>query len=242
MKRLIVFSLLLLVIFSCTKECWETVGDDIIETRKIDAFDQMLINDNFTIHLIQDSLSFVELSGKSNLVSNIETIVENNMLTISDKNTCGLTKGYHPNEIFVHCKDITKIDIPGSVNIYSKDTLFFDQLSINVVGDVLNWDFKIKSDKLRIELHSVIGEMKIQGQVDQVFLYTSGRNQCFFRNLHCNFASINHTSLGNYYLTVKEKINISLNGSGDFYCYGNPESRIVRKDKNAKGEIYYFEE
>ena len=228
--------------FSCSKECWETVGDDIIETRQMDTFDHLLINDNFTIHLIQDSLSFVELRGKSNLISNIETSVENHTLTISDKNTCGLTKGYHLNEIYIHCKNIEEINIPGSANIYSKDTLFFEQLFIKVIGDVAKWDFKIKSEKLRIELHSVVGEMKIEGQAEQVLLYTSGRNHCFFRNLSCNIADINHTSLGNYYLTVKEKINISLNGSGDFYCYGNPENRIVKIEKNAKGEILYFDE
>ena len=242
MKKILVFSLLWLVVFSCSKECWETVGDDIVETRQIDAFDHLLINDNFTIHLIQDSLSFVELRGKSNLISNVETSVENNTLTISDKNTCGLTKGYHQNEIYIHCKNIEEIKIPGSANIYSEDTLFFEQLFIEVVGDLVKWDFKIKSDKLRIELHSVVGEMKIQGQVERVALYTTGRNHCFFKDLKCNIANVNHTCLGDYYLTVEKEIYITLNGSGDFYCYGTPETRNVKKAKNATGEIFYFDE
>lgn len=241
MKKIVLFLLIVFVSFSCSKECWETSGEDVFETRQLDGFNQIIVDNDFTIHLVQDSLFFIEIRSKENLMSNIKTEVDDYKLTISDQNSCNLMKDYYKNEVYIHCPDLNQITAKETINIYSKDTLKLDELVLIVRGDMITWDFKVNTKLLRIELHSVVGEMKITGEVDQLYFYTSGRNHCFLKDLICQKAEINHSSMGDYHLTVKKRFYIGIKKSGDFYCYGDPVHKSYKIDKTARGQIYFVD-
>lgn len=241
MRNILIFSLLILLSFSCTKQCWEAAGEDMVESRTLDTFHKIEILDNFIIHFVQDSLSFIELKGKSNLIKNVQTTVENDVLTLSDENTCKLRKGYHQNHLYIHFEDLEYINLEGSSDLYSEDSLYLDHLFINSNADVVTWNLKIKANKFEMQLHAVVGELTVIGYAEQVLLYSSGTNHCFFKDLDCKTAGINHSSTGDFYLSVQERLNISINKSGDFYCYGDPESRSIKIEENETGKVYFFD-
>jgi len=242
MKKIAFFVIVIFLATSCTKECWQGAGEDTTEKRTLESFHQIDIIDNFDIHFIQDSLSYVVLEGKSNLIQHIETSVSKGILSITDNNVCKLTKGYHDNSIYIHFKSLDLINLEGSSNLYSEDSLIFDKLFINTNSDITTWNIKIDANKFDIQLHAVVGELTICGKADNVYFYSSGRAHCYFKDLITKKASINHSSQGDFYLTVSEELNLDINHSGDLYCYGNPQKKTISVEKNSTGQAFFLTE
>ncbi len=242
MRKVFFLIILSVSISSCKKDCWQSAGEDAIEDRQLEEFSSIDINDNFIVHLIQDSLSFIELRGKSNLISHIETKVEGQTLNISDQNTCSLLKGYHKNHLYIHFTELENLNIWGSIELYSNDTIRVDNINFMVKGDVQTWALLINAQNIHIEMHAVVGNIKISGSTQDIYLYTSGTNFCYFKNLIAKKASVNHSSIGDYYMTIKNELTLDVNQIGNFYCYGNPSKKNINKSKSSTGEVYFFDE
>jgi hypothetical protein len=232
---------LILLSYSCKKDCFSTTGEKSKITIQLNTFNKLNLQNNFIIHLIQDSLNFVEIEGYKTIISNITATIKEQTLSFEDKNTCSLFKGYHKENIYIHFTQLKNISIINSPDIYSKDTLLFDKLNIENKGNVCNWDIKLKANNLQIFLHAISGEIKMSGNIKNLYLYSSGTNNCFFKNLITKNAGINHSNTGNIYLTTKEKLSLELKSNGNFYCYGKPKEVYISKTNNSKGEIYYEE-
>ena len=232
---------LLFTMGSCEKGCFDGAGEESQVIVHVSDFKTIKIEKNYIIHLVQDSANFVELRGKENLISHIVPKVEGSALSFDDNNSCGMFKGYHENHIYIHFSQIEKITIEGSSNIYSQDTIFCKNLVIENYADMATWDFIVKAERLNIKSQSVIGEMKLRGIVKAFSMYSSGMNHCFFEDLQCKNAEVNHTSIGDIHLFIKDKLDLSLNASGNFYCYGNPNDTIVRKKESENGKLFFVE-
>ena len=239
--KMLSFFILILVLFSCEKACLELAGNDTSIRQEFSDFTKIEMYDTFTYYLIQDSANYVELRGKENCIKNTEIELKGNTLSFRTKQTCTLFKGYHNTEVYIHFKEISEIYIEGNTSIYSEDTLFFNNLLIENKGSFTNWDFKVKAKNVSVNLHAIVGEMTVQGFVDKLSLYSNGTNQCFFEKLECKEVSVNHSNIGNIYLKVTERLNLNINASGDFYCYGNPAYKSVSIAKNQTGELIFLE-
>ena len=141
--------------------------------------------------------------------------------------------------MFIHFKNIEEIYIEGSTSIYSEDTIIFKNLRIENKGDYSTWDLKINAESVKIFLHAVVGEIRLEGRVEKLYLYSSGTNHCYLEKLNCNEVSINHSSLGDIHLYVIESLNLDINASGNFYCYGNPPYQLVSIEENKLGRLFF---
>ncbi len=235
------FVVMLFVFTSCQKKCLEKLGGEAVLVFTVDDFNRMELYNNFTIYLVQDSITFVELKGKENIISNIKSNVDSSTLSFKDENTCKLLKGYNETQVYIHFVDLKEIVIEGSPTIYSKDTLVFNRLNIKANGEIVSWDFMIKATYLIVKLNAVVGEIKLKGEASRFYLYSNGRNHCYLKDLKCVSANTNHSSLGDVYLTVSRDLRLDLNNSGDFYCYGNPMDTTITVKKDCTGEVFFKE-
>ena len=227
------------LMISCEKDCFEKSGSDTTKIIELEPYSKLIIHNNFNVSFIQDTLCFVEVKAKENLIKNIIADVKDSTLCLSDKNTCTFIKGYHEIKTIVHFTNLNSIFIDGSPSLYSKDSLFLDRLLFVHKGDVITSDLKINARKLEIQLHAIVGELKISGIVDDLYLYSSGTNHCFCKDLICKKAAVNHSDIGDVYLSVIDKLNLAINASGDFYCYKNPlDTSITTKDK-CTGKVFF---
>ena len=73
--------MLIFIVSSCKKDCFEAAGSDSQIIIPVSDFTSIELQNSFTIHLIQDSLNFIEIKGKENLISNIEPKINNKRLS-----------------------------------------------------------------------------------------------------------------------------------------------------------------
>ena len=95
MKRFYLFLLLSMMVFlpSC-KKVPLSVGERITETRGLDAFSKIVINDDINVTLIKADTNYVEISAGKNLIPNITTETHDGKLTINNENTMSWIRTY----------------------------------------------------------------------------------------------------------------------------------------------------
>src|SRR5688572_20402713 len=84
----------------CQKEnqfdCFKSTGKTTTVTRPLSAFNSLRLQDDAQVILVQDSNSFVEIKGGTNLTDNILTEIKNQELTIRNINKCNWVRSYKP--------------------------------------------------------------------------------------------------------------------------------------------------
>lgn len=178
----IVYILIVLSLSSCKKDFFNScisAGDNSSKLVSLDNFTKLDIQDRFKIYLIQDSIQYIEIKGKKNLIEDLSFIVKDGTLTLEDNNRCKLFKGYHTTDLLLHFETLEEIKLDGNSELYSTDTLNLQKLFIESHADMSQWDLKLKSQKLEIKFHAVVGKMKITGETDLAYIYTSGSNHLF---------------------------------------------------------------
>jgi len=243
-RNLISLQLLFIILSSlminnaCQKDCLDSAGEKTQIQTKLSYFNKLNLQNNFIVHLIQDSLNMVEIKGNKNIISHIQAEVKDSTLSFNKSNTCDFLKAYPKQDVYIHFTHLENIFILNSPEIYADDTLSFNQLKIEDKGNAAKWDFSLNAQNLQIFLHAISGEMKIAGHTTYMYLYSSGTNNCFFKNLQCDDAGINHNDAGDIYLSVKKNIWLDIYNSGDFYCYGNPPKIDIHKSNGSSGRFY----
>ncbi len=221
-------------------DCFSGAGEDQQHTQTLPYFDRIAIDEQFEIYLVQDTACWVSIVGKENLIGAIECTVSNQTLNISQDVDCKLLKGYHIASIYVHFEHLNEVQINGNANIHAVDTLHLDTFRLEVRADMTQSDLKLNASQIDVKFHAVQGEMTMSGQVRLAYLYTSGSNHFRMSALHCQFAQINHSGLGDIHIGVSNSLNASLNKSGNLYLYDMPIQRNITIEKFATGQVYYM--
>ncbi len=227
---------------SCSKDdCFKSAGEDTVKTVMLNSFRDIEIKDRFNITLVQDSVNYAKIEGKSNLVDKLSLTVQNEKLILEDGSSCQVFKGYHTTDVELHFVDFKYLFMLGNSNLSSTDTLCFDDVFFESKSDVSRWDLKMKSDSLTIKLHSLQGELTLSGQVRGVYIYTSGTNHIYAKNLLINHLYVNHDCQGDVNVSVKESLIAFLNDRGNVYCYGNPPEKIISYGKTGTGFVRFID-
>ncbi len=242
-KFLLKYSIILAILMvSCSKDdCFKSAGEDTVKTLTLDSFRDIEIKDRFNIILVQDSVNYAKIEGKSNLVDKLSLTVQNGKLILKDGSSCQVFKGYHTTDVELHFVDFKYLFMSGNSNLSSMDTLYFDDVFFESQADVSRWDLKMKSDSLTVKLRSLQGELTLSGQVRGAYIYTSGTNHIYARNLLMNNLYVNHDCQGDIYASVKESLGVFLNDRGNVYCYGNPPKKIISYGKTGTGFVRFID-
>src|SRR5690242_9787714 len=108
-----------LVFTSCKKEI-NGSGHFVTQTRTVSDFDEVASSGDFTVILVEDSISRIELYGEDNILPEIETEVSGNELKI-----------YYDD--FKHCFDHSGV----TITVYNPA---FRGIKLSGVGKISNYD------------------------------------------------------------------------------------------------------
>lgn len=225
---------------SCNNEdapdCFKSAGDIVKESRELSSFDQLMIEDNFQIEIIQDSIYKVEIEAPKNIIPKLETSVESGVLYISNKNTCNFVRSFKPKlQLKIHAPWIREIQNRGTGDIRSPQTLFFPYLKIenrHAAGVV---DLDIIGDSVFSYTQTGVADVILKGAVIKAELFNQGLGSIEAAALQTQELYINNSSINDitgYCSGYLFAINYF---SGNITVFGQP----VQKDifQNGNGNI-----
>lgn len=239
MNKLLIISVFSIVFLACNKpnspNCLKSTGEQTSVIRNLDSFNSIILDGKLNLHLIQSNTNKVEIKGGKNLISKIVTSVNNNTLQIDNENTCNFVRSYKKSKIdvYLYFTDIKKLNIKGANNIFSTDTIFADNLKLEIESPISTLNITVKTKYLDIVLHDTAGELKIKGSTNTLYTWNSGISTLDFRDLKAGYTYFVAKSQNTSYLHSIDRLDVDLYEQGDVYYYGSPTKINERNYSNS---------
>lgn len=166
MKQL--FYILLVVTFiSCNKEdawdCIQTSGAPVTQELTLDSFDKIRVNRDIELVVKQGQDYKVEIQTGENLISDIEVLVVDNELQLSELNTCNFVRDFGLTKMIVTTPVLKVIRSSTQYLTSSEGVLTFEDLSLISEnynsGYISSGDFNmtVNTQNLRVVANNLSG-------------------------------------------------------------------------------------
>lgn len=239
MKKMIhILSFLLIV--SCNSEdasdCFQTEGN-IVQTEVMLAdFERILVNRDVELIVKEGSEYKVVIESGSNLINDIEVIVVDNQLQLTDNNSCNYVRAYGITKIYVTAPNITQIRHSSQYDVSSDGVLSFPELNLisedfAAPGSFTVGDFKLQVNAERIDIvANNISSFYISGTVNQLDInFFSGVGRFEGENLVAQNIEIYHRGSNDMIVNPQVSLSGELRGTGDLISVNEPPTVDVEQ-------------
>lgn len=240
MKLSLYYIFLAIVFTACNKEqmndCYTATGNVIKETRELEYFNELEIRGDFNVVLVEDTVDFVRVEAGSKLLEQIKTNVEFQRLVIENTLVCNWIRSYKvPKNIELHCSDLERIEIKGTTNLSSKDSLRHDSLYIKLYMNSGRVDLAIANQKLVIEQPSGAAEIIAKGRTGTLLFNPGDRVGGDFLQLNARRVEAESRSEIDSYVKASESLKLITRAGGSLLFAGEAED--IEKASFGEGSV-----
>ncbi len=172
-------------------------GIEHSEIRYLESFDDIKLSGFGTVNVIVGDVQTVQVSTDDNLITLVETSVDNRKLKIKPR----------PN---IHPKTGLRIDITVPQLTAAK---------ISGAGDINVHNMNGKVLELAV---SGAGTLSANGNVQHISTSISGAGSAELEELYADSADVSISGAGNAHVYATQSLNARVSGAGNVICDGNP--------------------
>ncbi|HRD51330.1 MAG TPA: head GIN domain-containing protein [Flavobacteriales bacterium] len=242
LKRLLPF--LVVALAGCQREqlddCITTTGAMRTETRELQAFDAIEIEDRIDLVLEERAAGSVAVEGGANLLGQVITEVKDGTLHISNNMRCRWVRSFKP-RITVHAplSNLCRMTLRGTGDVRCTDTLRCDYFLLEQWGAEGSTELKVNLSRLDIALHTGAGDALITGRCDEANLYSGIMAPIDASGLRASIVRVNNSSVADFRCWAMDALDAQVRSVGDVYYRGDPpnvQSTIVGSGRLIKVE------
>ena len=205
-------------------------GKMVTKSRNTSDYDEIKLKGSLDVALVSGSEGNITIEGESNLIEYVRTEVENDVLKIY------VEKGYYLKIsrgkkliVTVPFKDLSKVTLSGSGDIYSTDIIKTSSFKTGISG---SGDIKLAVNAQNTEGYVTgSGDLTLSGTSQNFDCKVTGSGDLEAYSLEAKEVNASVTGSGDIYVTATSSIKARITGSGDISYKGNPE----REDKKVSG-------
>ncbi|MEW7291839.1 head GIN domain-containing protein [Aquimarina sp. 2304DJ70-9] len=209
-------------------------GEMTTKSRSISDYDEVKLKGSLDVSLVSGTEGKITIEGESNLIEYVLTEVEDDVLKIYVK------KGYylkvsHGKKLVVTVpfKDLNKVTLSGSGDIYSKDVIKTVNFKTGISG---SGDVKLNVEAQNTEGYITgSGDLSLSGSSDSFDCKVTGSGDLEAYRLQAKEVIASVTGSGDIHVTATSSIKARVTGSGDILYKGNPE--LEDKKVSGSGDI-----
>lgn len=247
MKKLFYITIVVLL-FSCHGEnagdCFQTTGNIIQQEVALDAFDKILVNRDVELILKVGNKQKVVIETGKNLLNDVEAIVADSQLILSDNNSCNYMREYGITKVYVTSPNILEIRSSTQYDVSSDGVLTYPSLTIlsedySVPDSFTVGDFILDIDTSRFNvLFNNLSNAYITGKTNNLNVtYASGTSRFEGRNLMAQNVYIWNRSSNDMIINPVIEIKGKISGTGNVICVNQPP--IVEVEEQYKGRLIF---
>jgi Putative auto-transporter adhesin, head GIN domain len=246
--RKVIYILSLLLVFACNSEdannCFQTSGSIIQQEVAVDAFAKILVNRDIELILIEGLEFKVIIETGENLINDVEVLVVDNVLQLTDNNICNYVRDFGITKIYVTAPNIREIRSSTQYDISSQGVLNYNDLTLisedfNVPGSFTIGDFRlqINSTRLRVVANN-ISFFYITGQVENLNVgFFAGASRFEGRNLITQNVDVFHRGSNDMVVNPQQSITGELRSTGNVIAVNQPP--IVTLEQFYTGQLIF---
>ncbi len=219
---------------------WETIkgnGNVKIETRQVSNFTSLTSQGSMNIEISYGSENSLTIEADDNLLSYIETTVEDGRLTIKSKKNVNLRA---TSRMIVHVSmtKINSLKLSGSGNMNGKGSFSNDDKTDISVSGSGNLDLKFDTFKDLDIAVSGSGNIDLEGNATNIInAQISGSGNIDCSSIRSNDVDAKISGSGNIKVYVQNSINAKISGSGNVFYKGDAQkisSKVAGSGKVLK--------
>ena len=210
-------------------DCFQTTGPIIQKEIPISSFETILVNRDIELIIIEGSDYKLMVETGENLINDVEVIVADSELKLSDNNSCNYVRDYGITKIYVTAPNITSIRSSTQYDISSDGILNFPTISLvsedfNAPGSFTVGDFRLQINSSRLNVVSNnISSFYISGQVDDLSIgFFSGAGRFQGEDLLAENVAVYHRGSNDMIVNPISSLTGELRGTGDLISLNNP--------------------
>jgi hypothetical protein len=206
----------------------------IDENRIVAGFSGVSSAGNYSIFITMGNTESLRLEGKADVISEIETKVENGILKINKKKSLN-KKTWSSSErvnVYIEAKTLHSLAVLGSGDIEVEGQINATKLT-NTISGSGNISLEMNA-KNYVALISGSGKIEARGKSENTTITIAGSGDFKGKDLESDLANAKISGSGNIVLTVNKNLDALISGSGDIKYAGNPS---VKYSKSGSGNI-----
>jgi predicted small secreted protein len=227
---IVIACLSLNVLSSCRFNCVRGSGKKATEQRKADDFKKIEVSGAFKVHLKQDSLLSIDITGDDNLLKYVSTSVDGDRLYIKSKKSMCDADSIVIN-IGIH--NLSQIKVSGAVEISSTGKINTGDLNIDLSG----------ATKVNLDLNAAnivtdgsgVSEFNLKGQAASVRVESSGVSKVNAFDFVVGDYTISTSGASHCKINVLKTLNVHSSGASEIQYKGSPST--VNNDKSGASKI-----
>ncbi len=226
-RRTIYIILIMFVVLSCNKsnpgDCFKSTGAIITESRDVDAFLYLSMENNVDVFLTYSPTYTVEVMAGKNIISGIKTTVQNKTLTIKNENTCNWIRSYeNPLEVYIGAPKLDSIVYSSSGNLTSTNSFIGDSIKLDVLEGAGSINLWVNMNRTMWNLHYGTVDLTVKGHSHISYVSSGGYGPADLRALETTYTYLTSISTNNCYVWAGLELEVKIDNVGDVYYFGNP--------------------
>jgi hypothetical protein len=236
-------------IFACDSEdagnCFQKTGTIIQQEIVVDAFDKIFINRDIELILKEGVTQKVIIETGENLLNDVEAVVLDGKLTLTDNNICNYVRDYGITKVYITSPNITEIRSSTQYDVSSDGVLTYPSLTVlsedfNGPNNVFtSGNFKLQIDNSSFKLiFNNLSNCFVSGKTDNLNItFAAGTSRFEGRNLIAQKVKIRNRSSNDMIVNPQQEITGKISGTGDVIAVNKP--LVIEVEEQYKGKLIF---
>ncbi len=207
-------------------------ADDKVEkTYDVDNFNHIFLRGPYEVHLRQTNKCGLTILAREDYFERLDVSSHGGELSIElDGKNFRKTRAI---EVYIHFKDLNKIEIEGAVDLICENQIKTSNLKIEFEG-AGNVELNVETDKIIAEIAGV-GNFEIEGETEYHKVEFDGIGNYEAQNLKSKYTIVESNGIGNVSVFASNKFRGEANGIGSVEYFGDPVD--VSVDATGLGSV-----
>lgn len=248
MKK-VLYIISIFFIIACDSEdagdCFQKAGNIVQQEIVVDAFDKIFINRDIELIIKEGTTQKVTIETGENLLNDVEAIVLDGKLILTDNNTCNNVRDYGITKVYITSSNITEIRSSTQYDVSSDGVLTYPSLTVlsedfNVPENEFtsgNFKLQINNNSFRLVFNN-LSNCFISGETNNLSItFAAGTSRFEGRNLIAQNVSILNRSSNDMIVNPQQSITGKISGTGDVIAVNTPPT--VDVEEVYKGKLIF---
>ena len=247
MKRTI-YLVFVLLIMSCDSEdagdCFQKAGVIIQQEIMVDSFDKIFVNRDIELIIKEGAEQKVVIETGKNLLNDVEAIVSEGELILTDNNSCNYVRKYGITKIYITSPNITEIRSSTQYDVSSDGILTYPSLTIlsedfGAPDTFTNANFKLQIDNNTFRLvFNNLSNCFISGKTNNLNItFAAGTSRFEGHDLIAQNIQLWNRSSNDMLVNPQQEIKGKISGTGNVVSANRPP--IVEVEEVYKGKLLF---
>lgn len=246
--RKLIYILVLSLVFACDSEnagdCFQKTGTIIQQEVALDTFDKILVNRDVELIIKDGASQQILIETGENLMNDVEAIVVDGKLILTDNNACNYVRDYGITKVYVTSPNITEIRSSTQYTVSSDGVLTYPSLTVlaedfGVPDTFTNGNFNLEIDNNSfILVFNNLANCFISGKTTNLSVtFAAGTSRFEGADLVAENVKVSNRSSNDMVVNPQASLTGSIRGTGDVISVNKPP--VIDIEEIYKGRLIF---